>query len=246
MNLKKVTFEIGDLTSVSCSLVKTGDRFEPPTYDDFALRTHQNTVMSHSVMITIMSFICNSCGKKYSNEYYQKNRFCESCGSFLSRTAPITVRATRRWLFQINPDKFRIHDWWKDHPDLNEMTWTDRQYNKDIRKGHQGILWVAGPSGGIYATFETVTKPRMSIDLASGEYSYWIERSEQRKSVEHQKIRIRYIDKLFNNPLTHGYCKRDPVLSTIEVFTRPQGTNFKLSNNQWDRINQIIQQRKHP
>lgn len=187
-----------------------------------------------------MSYVCKKCGREYTSQQYMKNRFCESCNTFLIKKKTTTIAGKRRWIFQTNPKKFRIHDWWRDHPSSLEMTWAVRQYKKDIRKAQQGIIWVAGRNGGVFATVEIVTNPRKSVGWDLGEKDYWIERSEQLKADEHPRIRLRYIHKLFDTPIPRNYCKNDPILSTIEVFQRPQGTNFPLTKKQWDRINKLI------
>jgi len=190
-----------------------------------------------------MSYICKKCGREYTNQQYIKNRFCESCNTFLVKKKTTTIAGKRRWIFQTNPKIFRIHDWWRDYPNLLEMTWAVRQYQKNIRKGQQGIIWVAGKDGGIFATVETLTNPSKSFGLDPGEQEYWIERNELLKAKEYPRIKLRYVDRLFSDPIIREYCINDPILKDMWIFKQSQGTNFPLSKKHMDRIQKIINAR---
>lgn len=184
------------------------------------------------------SYVCRKCSIVYSAEEYQSNKFCPECGTFLQRY--LRPRGTKYWLFQANPDTYRIFDWWKDHPKDDSIIWSIRQYAKEVRRGDFGCIWLSGPKAGVYALIEIVSDPK-TIERTDSEKSYWVDKKELLKSSK--RSNLKYINKLFNSPIYREYCRQDSVLSDMVIFKQAQGTVFKLSKIQWDRIIEIIKRR---
>ena len=183
-----------------------------------------------------MSYICPKCKKGYSQQEFYYQKFCPDCESFLI-AASSKVRQ-EHWLFQANPIKFRIFDWWEDHPDAKGMTWAVRQYQKNIRKGDKIVIWVAGPEGGIFATAEANSNPSKLALWDPGEKEYWSDKMETLKI--NPRIRVKYIHKLFRKPISRNQCRNDPILSEFKILQQSQGTNFPITVTQWNRVNEII------
>lgn len=190
-----------------------------------------------------MSYMCKKCGKLYTYQQYTSCKFCDVCDSFLIKKDGKSKSLNKNWIFQTNPLKFRIHDFWKDYPDKYEMTWAVRQYQKEVRKGHLGIIWLTGNQGGIFGIFKTVTNPSKKITWDEYEMGYWVEKIEILKSKQYPRIKIEYVEKLLDDPITRTFCLNDHVLSDLVVFKKNQGTNFPLAQKHMDRIQEIIRER---
>ncbi|OGD46773.1 hypothetical protein A3K69_06905 [Candidatus Bathyarchaeota archaeon RBG_16_57_9] len=187
-----------------------------------------------------MSYICPKCKKEYSHQEFSGNKFCTDCGSCL--TAASSRARQGHWLFQANPSKLRILDWWKDHPDAEAMAWSVRQHQKSIRKGDNVVIWVSGPRGGVYATAEADSNPSRSVKEDPGIRDYYTDRIETLKI--NPRIWIRYTNRLFTEPIRREECEKDPVLSGLRILRQSQGTNFPITATQWNRIIEIIGSRE--
>ena len=181
------------------------------------------------------TYFCNRCGQVYSYAEYLENRFCNKCGTFLQkRTRP---RETKYWLFQANPETFRIFNWWKDHPDEETITWSIRQYADELRKGDRGIIWLSGDKSGIYALVDVVTNPSW-IAHTEEEKSYWSIKTELYK-ISRRSV-LKYLLKLFENPISRNFCLEDEVLSGLTILKQAQGTVFRITREQWERIHSLV------
>jgi len=170
----------------------------------------------------------------YSHEEYLKDRFCPKCGTFLKiHQKP---RGKKYWLFQANPYTYRIYDWWKNHPNHEDILWSIRQYSKEVRKGDLGGIWLSGQNAGIYAIVELASNPR-TIERTAEEKEYWVDRKELLKPSK--RAPLKYIKRLFDSPISRKYCLEDEVLSDMNILKQAQGTVFRLRKKHWDRINEI-------
>jgi hypothetical protein len=98
------------------------------------------------------------------------------CNSFLIKKTVNQKNLNNHWIFQTNPLKFRIYDFWRDYPNKFEMTWAVRQYQKEVKKGQQGIIWLTGDHGGIFSIFKTGTNPSKKSSWEEDEMRYWVEK----------------------------------------------------------------------
>ncbi|MGE5637716.1 MAG: hypothetical protein ACM3WQ_03320, partial [Chloroflexota bacterium] len=60
------------------------------------------------------------------------------------------------------------------------------------------------------------------------------------KFQEHLSAYVEYDEVYLENPLLQEQCREDNVLSEMQVFVKPQGTNFRLTPEQWRRIAELI------
>lgn len=182
----------------------------------------------------VSSYVCPQCKMVYSHEEYLKDRFCPKCGTFLKiHQKP---RGKKYWLFQANPYTYRIYDWWKNHPNHEDILWSIRQYSKEVRKGDLGGIWLSGQNAGIYAIVELASNPR-TIERTAEEKEYWVDRKELLKPSK--RAPLKYIKRLFDSPISRKYCLEDEVLSDMNILKQAQGTVFRLRKKHWDRINEI-------
>lgn len=180
-------------------------------------------------------YACARCGLVYTSSEYLKSKFCPKCGTFLQGQKP--PRGKKFWIFQANPETFRIFDWWNDHHDDNSITWSIRQYADEVRKGDQGVIWISGNNSGIYAVVEVETTPS-KIEHTEEEKSYWIDSKELFK-ITKRSVLV-YQKKLFDQPISRSLCRHDEVLSSMSILRQAQGTVFRMKKDHFNRIHVIL------
>ena len=68
---------------------------------------------------------------------------------------------------------------------------------------------------------------------------YWLDKS---RLGEKPFATIRFTDKLLDRPLLRSELKQDPVLGALIVIRQPNGTNFKVSPEEWRRVYELKEQ----
>jgi predicted RNA-binding protein with PUA-like domain len=141
----------------------------------------------------------------------------------------------RSWLFQANPKYSQILEAIQD---LNRVYWLVTRYNKEITPGDRVLIWIAGKQAGIYAIAEVEEAPQF-MD-APPDIDIWtmpmIARARFYAPVTFQQ-------KLIDTPLLKSVLNYDPLLYEMEVIRRPRNTNFRISEEQWNRIIALINTR---
>lgn len=100
-------------------------------------------------------------------------------------------------------------------------------------------IWASGQKAGIYAIGQIITNPRKkSLNLY--QEKYWSEKSDIYKFQEKSSVIVKYLKVASDRPLLQDECSRDSVLSAMQVFMNPQGTNFRLTKEQWSKILEMI------
>lgn len=137
-------------------------------------------------------------------------------------------RAT--WIFQANPNLYDIHQCLNlESRDL----WSCVQYRTKIAKGDRALIWISGKQAGIYAIGTIMTDPAFQVDSEIG-MKYWTnpdmgQRPRPRAWVKYEKV-------LIDNPLLKSYLQWDPELWDLSIFANARGTNFPVSNEEWEAI----------
>ncbi len=181
-------------------------------------------------------YTCKKCNQIYSQADYQEDRFCRNCDSHLQPYIP--PRRKKYWIFQANPKTFNICKWWKDHPNDDSITWSIRQYDDEVRKGDQGIIWLSGNKSGIYAIVEVTTNPG-KLNHTEEEKLYWTDRKELSKISK--RAVLEYRNRLFDQPIDRQFCQNDKVLSGLSILRQAQRTVFRITEEQLERISELIQ-----
>jgi MoxR-like ATPase len=135
----------------------------------------------------------------------------------------------QKWLFQANPETWdlagRLQTW---EPGESEW-WTVSRYRSEIRSGDDVALFASGPSGGILALGsiegEPVLRPRPD----------WLaEAPEEIPSVE---VLLR---KKLDSPITRSQLQSHPVLQGLSVFRMAAATNFKVTDDEWRALMELV------
>lgn len=176
---------------------------------------------------------CRKCGKVVSYKQYKSDRFCPDCGTLLP--AP---RQPKCWVFQFNPAIYRWFDRKKENGESEQ--WLTSQHARAIHKRDKVAIWSSGDQAGIYALGEVESDPSKR-PLSPEQEKYYIEKADVHKFLEKKSVTISYLKVIIDRPLLEDTCRRDSVLSTMEIFKHPQGTNFPLTREQWNRISELIE-----
>jgi hypothetical protein len=99
---------------------------------------------------------------------------------------------------------------------------------------------MSGKEGGIYAVTNIISNPEYMYDSPEST-KYWL--SEEDQSQKKLRVKYEYKLKLINNPILKEELKNISELKNLAIFRQPQGTNFPVSNKEWDVISSLIKKR---
>jgi hypothetical protein len=122
--------------------------------------------------------------------------------------------------------------------------WLISRYSKAINKRDKVVIWASGDKAGAYAIGEILTAPSKG-SLNSEQEKYWIQKESIDKFEEKKSVVVRYLHIFIDRPLLEDRCRDDPILSDMEVLKQPQATNFRLQEEQWKRILELIDRKIH-
>lgn len=141
------------------------------------------------------------------------------------------------WIFQANPQRYDIMNALADEEIGINICWTVNQYKNDIAKGHLGMIWLSGREAGIYAILEIVSDPQFMEEPAA-EKKYWTDSVD--KEGEKLRVKMKIIKNMLNNPLSKVTIRNTAGLQNLSILRMPQGTNFKVTSDEWIRIKELI------
>ncbi len=138
------------------------------------------------------------------------------------------------WIFQANPKRYDLLDFLarpSTQPGIVD-DWTLRQHAKDVSDGDTVLLWTAGDQAGIYATGtivgESFMRPRQDWEPEDA-------------PPESRTIHFRLDRILFDHPVLRRDLINHPVLKDLSVIRQAQGTNFAVTEQQWEALRPMIE-----
>jgi hypothetical protein len=143
-------------------------------------------------------------------------------------------------VFQFNPVIYGWFDWIKENRGTEQ--WLTSQHSREIREGEKVAIWASGKKAGVYAIGEIVANPRRR-PLNPEQEKYWTRKMDVYKFREKKSVIVKYLKVVIDRPLLEDTCRRDPVLSDMEILKQPQGTNFPLTKGQWNRILELLDEK---
>jgi hypothetical protein len=180
-----------------------------------------------------LEFECRKCGKVVTAEQYKLSPFCPSpgCGTLLHvRPRP------KHWLFQFNPSVYKWFDRIKDTQEPEQ--WLISQHVRLIHKGDLVAIWGSGQKAGIYALGQVITNPAKN-PLNPNQEKYFLDRDSISKFQAHYSAFVEYSKVCLEKPVLQEECSRDNVLLNMQILMKQQGTNFRLTFEQWTRISEL-------
>jgi len=139
--------------------------------------------------------------------------------------------ATKSWFFQANPEVYRIRDAVKA---LRKIHWTVRQHTAEIQKGDTVYIWESGANGGVLARGQITTELFEGGD--PDELPFFNSPPEQLRTYG---VDIA-IEEVYETPLTRAELKAEPVLQNSQLIKSPQGTNFRISDEEASVLRQLL------
>lgn len=139
------------------------------------------------------------------------------------------------WLFQGNPKYYRVLDAIKE---LEAIPWLVTRYANDIAAGDGVIIWLSGSQGGIYATAEVIEPAQFLTEIP--DKKYWVDST---RALGKQQAIIRFTNKFVESPLLKNQLQEDSVLKNLLVLRAPNSTNFKVSSEEWEQVQKLIQEK---
>jgi hypothetical protein len=144
------------------------------------------------------------------------------------------------WLFQGNPKYYRVLDGIRD---FEQMPWLVTRYAKDIAPGDGVLVWVSGKEAGIYA--KRFAPPSANAKVTESaqvitklpDRKYWADAS---RATGKQQAIIEFTSKLIDKPLLKTDLLKDPILKNLLVIRAPNSTNFKITAEQWKRVQELL------
>lgn len=141
------------------------------------------------------------------------------------------------WIFQANPNRYDILNALADDKIGTEKHWLVNQHKNEISIGDIGLIWLSGREGGIYAVAEITSNPEMLV-ASFEEEKYWIDSDD--KNQERLRVKMDLKINLLNNPITKEDLKKTAGLESLSIFRQSQGTNFRVTENEWEIIKNKI------
>ncbi len=138
----------------------------------------------------------------------------------------------RYWAFQANPKYSNILD---AICSLDKIYWLVTRYRRDITTGDKVVIWIAGLNAGIYALGK-VEKPPSFFDEPPDIDIWTMPIRAKAKFYAPVIITHKFID----NPLLKNKLQFDSILYQLQVVKRPHGTNFCVTFEEWQRIQELL------
>lgn len=134
------------------------------------------------------------------------------------------------WIFQANPKLYDIQaSLRKEQYEL----WGCKQHVEKIKKGDRALIWISGPKAGIYAVGNILTNPSPQPDTPKG-MDYWKNKLDGLD--RRHRVWIQYEQVLIEHPLLREYLRCDPGLWDMKILKQPLGTNFSVTQDEWEAI----------
>ena len=139
------------------------------------------------------------------------------------------------WLFQGNPKYYRVLEAIKE---LEAIPWLVTRYANNIAPGDGVIIWLSGSQGGIYATAEVIEPAQFLTEIP--DKKYWVDST---RALGKQQAIIKFTNKFVESPLLKNQLQEDSVLKNLLVLRAPNSTNFKVSLEEWEQVQKLIQEK---
>lgn len=133
----------------------------------------------------------------------------------------------RVWLFQANPDYYRIVEALQA---LDQLSFLISRYKDEIRVGDVVLLWMSGKFAGIYAQAR-VAEGVSERPSTGPEAEFWV---DPNAAAEVQnRVTLAIERKFLAHPVLKSTIARVDGLQDLMVLRLPQGTNFRVSDAEW-------------
>lgn len=152
---------------------------------------------------------------------------------YIRTKAGSSTRLSSAWIFQANP---KIYDLQGALTKLSSITYEVNQFANQIHIGDKIFLWESGSNAGIIATATVLTEPSLLPENPK-ESVFYLDKTR----FEETKLRVRIrFNKVLQNRLTKATFQQHPVLNSLTILRAPFGTNFQVTLEQAQALDQLI------
>ncbi len=141
------------------------------------------------------------------------------------------------WLFQCSPAHYDLANKLSSFKVGDRAKWTVRRYREEMRPKDIAVLWQSGPNAGIYAVGELRGKP-FEKTYTQKTAPPWSNIGKAR-SVTEWEVFYNYIH-ILQEPILRANLKKHPRLQKMQIFKFAQGTNFKVTTQEWKVLKDMI------
>ena len=138
------------------------------------------------------------------------------------------------WIFQANPRYYDLLGY-LEKPSTQPGSvdaWKVSQHAKEINDGDTVLLWSAGDRAGIYATGTILGSP------FHRQKQPWEPEAAPATSLA---INFRLEHVLLDKPVLRQDLVNHPVLKSLSIIRQPTGTNFPVSEVQWEALRPMLE-----
>jgi hypothetical protein len=150
-----------------------------------------------------------------------------------------TTRGPATWIFQCNPKRFDVDGYLAFAPD--RMTWLAAQGKKQMRLGDQVFLWrsklkPSDANSGIVAELRIDSDVSNMPDVPGAE-QFWRDPADYREATD--RVWLRVVRVAGGSMLRRSELVKDPALAKAGPIGFGNATNFKLTEQESRRLNQL-------
>ena len=144
---------------------------------------------------------------------------------------------SQSWIFQGNPKYYDVEGAIKN---LKKHKWSVRQHKDEIKNGDQVFIWEAGAKAGILAKGTIRSDPgKIQEDEEAKPYV----KSKEAFKDDETRVIIE-VDQVLTKRISKTDLAQHPILSKMSILKAPQGTNFKMTIEEADALNKLINKMK--
>lgn len=132
------------------------------------------------------------------------------------------------WIFQAHPDKSDFFKKLSKHDIGKKDDWSVTRYQKDIRMHDRIIFWQSGQDAGVYALGEVIS------DVYTLDEPDPYTQQKQRTAVDYRLTRV------LTTPIWRDELREHPVLKNLSILKTAQGTNFPVTEEQWQVLAELM------
>jgi hypothetical protein len=141
--------------------------------------------------------------------------------------------ARKAWLFQSNPVLYDLRSALRSR---SEQVWSVSRYAKEIKTGDRVYLWEAGRKGGIAGVAE-ITEPARMLPEPPEQLPF--ARVAEVFAGDRLRARLKVL-RVIEPVIPRQSIVVSPQLHALGVLRCSRGTNFRLSLDQWQALNDLI------
>jgi hypothetical protein len=145
--------------------------------------------------------------------------------------SPWSALPPHRWLFQAVPDRWDLVKNLETWAVGEEEKWNATRYRREMRPADVVALWSGGADAGLYAVAELTGVPFEDSSPA------WMQPTEEQTT---WRVPLR-LTRALEVPLLKTELKEHPVLQNMQILKMAQGTNFQVTEPEWNALAALIE-----